>query len=124
MYPVISSSQERSIAAWCHYSALFGLIIPYANILGPLIVWLTNKNKSSLIDDQGRESLNFQLTASLGMTVLIAIGFIMHFLFLGGVASLAIFIVNVLIQLLALAGGMRASAGRRWRYPFKLRFIQ
>ncbi|MCA9296838.1 MAG: DUF4870 domain-containing protein, partial [Phycisphaerales bacterium] len=47
----------------CHLLALAGLIVPIAGaILGPLIVWLMKKDEMPYVDDQGRESLNFQIS--------------------------------------------------------------
>jgi len=50
------SKEECTWALFCHLSGImFGL-------LGPLIIWLIQREKMPFVDDQGKEALNFQLT--------------------------------------------------------------
>ena len=43
--------------------ALAGFFVPWAgHILGPLIVWLAKRSDSPEIDENGKESLNFQIS--------------------------------------------------------------
>ncbi|UCC67130.1 MAG: DUF4870 domain-containing protein, partial [Armatimonadota bacterium] len=46
---------ERTMGMLCHLAGLVGF-------LGPLVVWLLKKDESELVNDQGKESLNFQLS--------------------------------------------------------------
>ena len=50
---------------WCHLSSLAGLIIPGANILLPLLCWLSRKDTSRFVNFHGKESLNFQINMLL-----------------------------------------------------------
>ncbi|MGD9347919.1 MAG: DUF4870 domain-containing protein, partial [Candidatus Aminicenantes bacterium] len=36
----LTEAQERSWGMFCHLAALAGYIIPFGNIIGPLIIWL------------------------------------------------------------------------------------
>src|SRR5688572_10608492 len=54
---------DRTWGMLAHLAALAGFIVPVVgNIVGPLIVWLTKKEQQPFVDDQGKESLNFQIT--------------------------------------------------------------
>ncbi len=63
------SQDDRTMGMLCHLAALVGF-------LGPLIVWLVKKDTSAFVNDQGKESLNFQISmtlyvfAALALTVL------------------------------------------------------
>ena len=35
--------------------------VPLGHILGPMVVWLIKKDEYPLVEDQGREALNFQI---------------------------------------------------------------
>ncbi|MFV1964993.1 MAG: DUF4870 domain-containing protein, partial [Pirellulaceae bacterium] len=64
------SSDERQWAMFAHLAALSGYIgIPFGNIIGPLIVWMIKKDESSFVDDQGKESLNFQISMLIWIAI-------------------------------------------------------
>ena len=70
---------ERTWAAFAHLSALLGILIPFGNLIAPLAIWLLKKNESAFIDDQGKESLNFQISVLIygfiaAVLVFVAIG--------------------------------------------------
>lgn len=72
---------------------------------------------SRLVVDQGKEAANFQLSLSIyliasALLVLLVIG-----LFL--VIALLVFALIVIV-----AAACHTSTGRRYRYPFTIRFIQ
>ena len=50
----IPSKNERTWGMLCHISTFTGMIIPFGNILSPLIIWLIKKDESLFITDQGK----------------------------------------------------------------------
>lgn len=46
-----SGSSERTFAMLCHIAALAGFLIPFGNIIGPLVIWLVKKEQYPLVDD-------------------------------------------------------------------------
>lgn len=112
-----SSLQARQWAMFAHLSALAGLIIPFGNVLGPLIIWQIKKNEFAFVDDQGKEALNFQITVAIAMIVsmilmLVLIGVVL--MFLVGIAALAFTII----------AAIKANEGQYYRYPFTLRLVK
>jgi uncharacterized Tic20 family protein len=65
------SQDESTFAMLLHLSPLLGYMIPIpaANIVCPLVMWLIKKDGSPFIDEQGKESLNFQITITLALLV-------------------------------------------------------
>ncbi len=119
-----SSPDERTWAMLCHLSALFGLAIPLGNVVGPLVVWLFKKDGMPLVDDQGKEALNFQISMVLylflaasvsGILVMVAIGILL----------LPIVVIGFPIvgAVMAVLGGIKANQGEAYRYPLCIRFI-
>lgn len=101
----------------CHLSALSGLIIPFGNLIGPLVVYSLKKDEYTFVADQGKESLNFQISILIylmisGIAVLLLVG--IFFL---------LFVPFIAIILTVLAG-VRANDGEYYRYPFCIRFIK
>lgn len=111
---------DKDARTWgmlCHLLALTGWIIPFATILAPLIVWLIKKDEMPFVDDQGKESLNFQLTVFLAAIV----GVILTFILIGFFLLIALAIYQVIMVVIAC---MKANEGVAYRYPYTLRFIK
>jgi uncharacterized Tic20 family protein len=107
----------RMMGMLCHLLSLAGLVVPFGNVLGPLVIWLVKKDTSPFVDDQGKESLNFQITATIalliaGATICIGIGFFL------------LPIVGIVALVLAIIAALKANEGVAYRYPFNIRFIK
>src|SRR4051794_35065816 len=64
--PGDASKDEKMWAMLSHLTALCGyLIVPFGNIIAPLVIWLIKKDTMPLVDDQAKESLNFQITLTI-----------------------------------------------------------
>jgi uncharacterized Tic20 family protein len=109
-------NEDKTWGMACHLAALAGLVIPFGNIIGPLVVWLMKKNESAFIDDQGKESLNFQISASIYMLVAALSMFVLIGFILLPVVALATLIMTIV-------GAIRANNGEQYRYPLTIRFV-
>ena len=74
--------EAQNWAMYCHLAALSGFIIPFGSIVGPLVVWLMKKDTMPLVDQHGKESLNFQITVMIALIVsaasmIVLIGFLL-----------------------------------------------
>ena len=110
-------SKERTLAMACHLSAFAGIVIPFGNILGPLIVWLLTKDAYPLADDQGKESLNFQISVFLYSIVCGLLVFLVVGIFL-----LLVLMLFAVIQVIK--ASISANNGNKYRYPLCIRFIK
>ena len=112
------NKEELNWAMACHLAALSGFVIPFGNIVGPLIVWLIKKESMPLVDQHGKESLNFQIT------VLIAaiISFVLMFVFIG---ILLIFVVAIGALVLTILAAVKVANGQTdYRYPWAIRLLK
>ena len=113
-----SSSDVRMWNVLCHATALAGFFVPWAgHILGPLIVWLVKRNDSPEIDENGKESLNFQISMLIynviaGVLCLVLIGFVI------------LAILHILNLVLVIIASIQASEGKFYRYPLAIRLIK
>lgn len=114
---VASAKGERTYAMFCHLGALSGFVVPFGNIIVPLVLWLVKKDSSPFIDFNGRESLNFQISMLIYSLVSAVLILVVIGLFL--LAGLWIF--NLVIVIIA---GVRAENGEQFRYPLTIRFIK
>jgi hypothetical protein len=109
-------NEDKTWGMACHLAALAGLVIPFGNVVGPLVVWLMKKNESAFIDDQGKESLNFQISASIYMLVAALSMFVLIGFILLPIVALATLIMTIV-------GAIRANNGEQYRYPLTIRFV-
>jgi uncharacterized Tic20 family protein len=121
------SAEERQWAMFAHLSAVIAIWLGGMAFLGPLIVWLIQKDKMKFVDDQGKEALNFQLNILVLTLALVPIGAIVTFVTFG----LGLFIVAPLavgLGLLAIIfpvlASVQANAGEAYRYPYIVRVIK
>jgi uncharacterized Tic20 family protein len=112
------SKEEQNWAMACHLAALSGFIIPFGNLIGPLVVWLVKRAEMPMVDQHGKEALNFQITATLAALVsavlcLILIGFVL------------LFVVYVGALVLTIMAAVKVSNGDfEYRYPFTMRLLK
>jgi len=113
----IIPESERNWAMFCHLSTFSSVIIPFGGIIGPLICWLSKRNESSWVDQNGKAALNFQLSIALYILICIPLMFIIiGFVFLG-----ALLILEMVCVIIA---SIKASRGEEYRYPLMIPFIQ
>ncbi|MHC4249918.1 MAG: DUF4870 domain-containing protein [Planctomycetota bacterium] len=102
---------------FCHLAAFAALLgVPFGNIIGPLVVWLLKKEDHPFIDEQGRASLNFQIS----MTIYSAAAVILVFVIIGVPILLGLVIYNFIMVVMA---SIKASEGKTQRYPLSIRFM-
>lgn len=101
----------------CHLASFAGFLIPFGNILGPLVVWLVKKEEFHKVADQGKEVLNFQIT----VTFMAIAASLLTLIFVGLLLLVALVIYWVVFTII---GTIRANGGEFYRYPFTLRLIK
>lgn len=106
-----------------HLSALAGLIIPFGNIIGPLVVWLVKKDEMPIVNEYGKESLNFQISMTI---YAIAVGIVAGILMIIAVGVLLIpliGLVGLVDFVLVIIASVQANKGIAYHYPFTIRFL-
>ena len=111
------SAEEKQWALFAHLSALIGYIIPFGSIIGPLVIWQIKKNEMPFVDDQGKEALNFQITAAIAAIVSAALIVAL----IGLLLLPAVLVTDLVFIILA---SIAANNGQAYRYPINLRLIK
>lgn len=112
-----SNPESRMWAMLAHLSALSGFVIPFGNIIGPLIIWLVKRDEMSFVDNQAKEALNFNISMTIYMVIsavliVVVVGFLM--LAVLGIAWLVFVIM----------AAVKANEGTAYRYPLTLRLVK
>ena len=148
--------QMRVWAMFCHISALLAWMLLFflvfigiplylpLNILFPLLIWRFYRKKSPWVNFQGKESLNFQISLTFYLLIVIIISLLLilticgiaittnstgqeiqtllntlvwvWFLFTSLMILIQIFLVNF--------AAFKAYKGEHYRYPWTIRFLR
>lgn len=110
--------QSRNWGMLCHLSALSAFVgVPFGHLAGPLLIWLLKRNEYPYVDEQGKESLNFQLS----MTIYGIIAAVLMLVVVGIFVLMALGVLNIIAVIVA---SVRANDGRPIRYPMTIRFLK
>ena len=113
-----ASKDEQNWAMICHLSALAGFVIPFGNIIGPLVVWLIKKDTMPLVDQHGKEALNFQITVLIAFVICLVLTLVL-------IGVVLMFVVGIGALVLTIMAAVKVSNGQfDYKYPFTLRLIK
>lgn len=125
--PGPESSDSRMWNALAHGISLTGYVTGLGFILGPLIVWMLQRERFPSVDQHGKESMNLNLTALIYQVGLVVAGMILGVMTCGigmWVAGLAMVLLGVAHLVLVIMGTAQAWSGGFYRYPYILRLIK
>ena len=142
------TQNEKNTSFLIHISAFLSFVFPFGSILGPLIMWSVNKEKSDYLNDNGKQAVNFNLSYTLYLFILSMAAFPFafgaffnnirhiddfenlnfHFDFdhLFGFLSLAsiISIIGIIKFALVIVAAIKASRGEVYQYPLTIKFVK
>ena len=143
---------QKNIATFIHLSTFSRFIIPLGNFIGPIILWVSNKDKSEFVDAHGKQAINFQISILLYAIILgtISIPFFIFnifsgfdfidfhglhdfhlnigkpspLLYLGGALGGLAILGFVLELVFIIKASLKARDGELYQYPFTINFIK
>lgn len=111
---------NMDLSSYCmlmHLSQFAGIIVPFGGIALPIIMWATNKDKSLLIDQHGKNILNWMIS----FYIYVSISAILILLIVGIFALIALCLVAVIF---AIIGAIKANNKEIFNYPLTIQFIK
>jgi uncharacterized Tic20 family protein len=104
------TSEERNMAMLMYILAII------TSFVGPLIIWLMKKDSSPFINQQGKELLNFQITAFIAFVICGVLTIVLIGLLLMPIVGLCSLIFTIM-------GAIKVSKGEAYRFPFAIRLL-
>lgn len=108
----MAPAEEKNWALAAHLLPLLGI-----SFLGPLVVWLVNKEKSAFVAQHSLESLNFQIAVFAALIV----SMLLMFVCVGFVLFPVVAIGSLVYQIMA---AVAASNGQPYVYPISFRIVK
>lgn len=115
--PSPRDKNENTLGILCHLLGLGTFVMPFGNIVGPLILWLVKRSDSPYLDETGKEALNFNISWTI-YTVIAALSF---FVLIGFILFPLVFLAWLILLVVA---SIKASEGKIYRYPLTVRLIK
>jgi len=109
------NSEEQTFSMLCHLSALAGFVIPFGNIIGPLVIWLMKKDQYPEVDRQGKEAINFQISLMIWVIVSVILIILVIGIFL-------LIALGVLQLVMIIVASVKSNNGERFKYPLSIEF--
>jgi hypothetical protein len=109
--------EEKSYIVFMHASVLAGVIFPFAGFILPLVMWMSNKDKSERVDAHGKVVMNWVLSS-------VVYGLIFGILCLILIGIPLLIALSVCTFIFSIMGAVKASEGQLWPYPLSIQFIK
>lgn len=107
----VDPSNEKVWGIFMHLGALLFLIF------APLIIWLVYKDRSEVLNQQGRAALNWHLS----YVIYSIVSWVLMFVFIGWITWVALIVLDIIFSILA---AVKASERRVWKYPLSIPFFK
>ena len=115
--PPATTSDDRTWSVVLHISAFAAMVIPFGNVIGPLVCWLIKKPESALVDHHGKAALNFQISSTIYMIVMV----LLMVVFIG---FLLLPIYAIFWFVMVIVATVRAADGRDPGYWLSIPFLK
>lgn len=113
----LPTPDERTWAMVGHLAALAGFVVPFGNIIGPLVVWLAKREQSVFVGTEAKEALNFNITLAIG-------GIVCVLLLQLSIGVLFAALLAIFWLVMTIIAALKANEGIAYRYPFTLRLVK
>ncbi len=149
----MESSNQKTTATLMHLSTFAQFIIPLGNFIVPGIIWGTKKDNSALIDQEGKNILNFQMSVFMYQFIITTIGiiFLLRGIFIGNldfnftdqfqyvlrdhvnlttgiiiffICLLTICLLEFFKIILTIYAAVKTSDEKNYKYPISIKFFR
>lgn len=111
-----TNARANTWAMFLHLSLMAGVLVPMGGMIVPIILWQLKKDEWPIIDQHGRNAVNWIIT----FVILAAISFLLVFVLIGIPMLWLLGLANVVFAIVA---AVKAKDGVVWKYPLAVKFI-
>lgn len=107
---------ERGYTSMMHISQFAGILIPFAGFILPIVMWISGKEDSEIVDQHGKVVINWMISLAIYLTIC----GILTIIGIGLIGLIALGILNVVF---VIKGAIKANDGILWPYPMTIKIL-
>ncbi|MGB7068065.1 MAG: DUF4870 domain-containing protein [Pyrinomonadaceae bacterium] len=113
----LQTPEQQQMGLFLHLSQLANMIIPFAGVVLPIVIWQTQRDKMPALDAHGKMVTNWLISSLIywavsGVLALVLIGFL---------GMLALIVMGIVFPII---GAVKANNGEFWEYPLTIKFLK
>jgi len=109
--------EEDQFTMLMHIAQFAGVVVPMAGLALPIVMWATNKENNELVDEHGKNIINWMIS----LIIYFAIAIPLCFLIIG---IPIVMVLGLLTVLFPIIGAVKASNGEVYTYPLTIKFLK
>lgn len=118
----LSPAEDKQWASFAHFGNII-LLLP------ALIIYLVFKDRGPLVNQEGKEALNWTINVTGVVVIINIVNTILGFIpiigwILGLILMLVLWAVLIANLIFAILGGVKVNGGGTYRYPMNIRWIK
>ena len=113
----LQTADERQMGMFLHLSQLAGVLVPFAGIVLPIVIWQTQKDKIPGMDAHGKMVVNWMISAAIYSVASILLMLVL----IGFLTFLAVIVMGIVFPIV---GAIKANNGELWEYPLTIKLIK
>lgn len=113
----LQTPEQKQLGLFLHLSQLANLIVPFAGIVIPIIIWQTQKDKTPALDAHGKMVVNWIISSVIYAVVSVILAFVL-------IGFFTLFAVAIMGIVFPIIGGIKANNGELWEYPLTIKFLK
>jgi uncharacterized protein len=113
----LQTPEQKQMGLFLHLSQLANLIVPFAGIVIPIVIWQTQKDKTPALDAHGKMVVNWIISSVIYAVASIVLAFVL-------IGFLTLFAVAIMGIVFPIIGGIKANNGELWEYPLTIKFLK
>lgn len=118
-------TDEKNLAMLCHLTALLGTLFGggLLGVLGPMIIYLTQREKSAFISHHAKQSLNHQITFVIFYAICGLLFFVGNFFCIGPIFLIPLVIAGLISVVFEILAALAATRGEWSHIPWSIPFV-
>ena len=113
----LQTPDQKQMGLFLHLSQLLNIIIPFAGVIVPIVLWQVKKDEIPALDAHGKMVANW-LISSL---IYLAVSLVLTLILIGILGFIAVGIMSVVFPII---GAIKANNGELWEYPLTIKFLK
>ncbi|HLM62646.1 MAG TPA: DUF4870 domain-containing protein [Pyrinomonadaceae bacterium] len=113
----LQTPEQKQMGLFLHLSQLLNIIIPFAGVIVPVVLWQVKKEEMPQLDAHGKMVTNWLISSLIYMVV----SLVLMLVLIGILGVIAVGIMSVVFPII---GAIKANNGELWEYPLTIKFLK